>query len=297
MNAIGHIFRRATRSLWENLYLNAVATGVIAAALLLVGVFLTVEQNAARLVESWDRDAHLSAYFQTDIPEARRFAVRDRVAQDPRVASVRYVSEAEATAWFAEREEGMDGVLEALGPGTLPASLEISLTANATTPAAVQQVAADLAGPDFEVIDYGGDWVERFVAFLSLLQLLGAVLGSLILTAAIFLVFNTVHLVVYNRKDELEIQKLVGGTYGFILAPFLIEGLVQGVAGGTAALLSLQFVHSLVVVRLQEALSLGLAGELLPISGVWMGILLAAGMLVGLASAGLAVRRFLGQAP
>ena len=49
---IEHVFRRAGRSLWENVYLNVVATGVIASALLLLGVFLTIEYNLSSIIDS-----------------------------------------------------------------------------------------------------------------------------------------------------------------------------------------------------------------------------------------------------
>ncbi len=65
---MAHVLRRALRSLWENLSLNLVATGVIAAATLLAGVYLAVMINLTSVVDSWDRDVHISAYFFDDVP-------------------------------------------------------------------------------------------------------------------------------------------------------------------------------------------------------------------------------------
>jgi len=98
---IEHVFRRAGRSLWENVYLNVVATGVIASALLLLGVFLTIEYNLSSIIDSWDRDVHVSAYFEPQITESARFAARDRIAAMPGVQEVRYVSEADAPKHIA----------------------------------------------------------------------------------------------------------------------------------------------------------------------------------------------------
>jgi cell division transport system permease protein len=249
-----HILRRSVRSLWENLYLNSVATGVIAAALLLFGVYLTVQYNLNSIVDTWSRDVHISAYFHPDISEVRRFESRDRIAQTPGVASVRYVSEADARDWLTERIEGLGPVLTDLGEGVLPASLEITLTAEAARPAVVASFAERLAGPEFTDIDYGREWVERFNAFLSLLKALGVILGLLILISAMFLVTNTVYLIVYNRRDELEIARLVGASDRYITAPFLFEGFTQGLLGGLLATAGLWAVHRVLVLRLQEAL-------------------------------------------
>ena len=123
----------------------------------------------------------------------------------------------------------MEGILAELGSDTLPASLEISLTPASAKPGEIDDFAQTLSVTDFSDVDYGQEWIEKFQGFLSLLKLLGAIMGSLILVAAMFLVMNTVYLVVYNRKDEArEIQKLVGATDGYITAPSSLKGSFKG---------------------------------------------------------------------
>ena len=294
MSQLGrHILRRSVRSLWENLYLNSVATGVIAASLLLFGVYLTVQYNLNAIVDTWSRDVHISAYFHPDISETRRFEARDRIATMTGVASVRYVSEADARDWLTERVEGLGPVLTDLGEGILPASLEITLTPEAARPSMVASFAESMAGPDFTDIDYGREWVERFNAFLSLLKALGVVLGLLILISAMFLVTNTVYLIVYNRRDELEIARLVGASDRYITAPFLFEGFIQGLLGGVLASLGLWVVYRVLVLRLQETLQLEMAGELSFVPVEYVALLALAGVILGVLAATIAVRRFL----
>lgn len=296
MHALQHILRRAIRSLWEQAYLNSVATFVIAAALLLMGVYLTVQFNLNAIVDSWDSDVHVSAYFKDDVPEQRRFELRDELAARREVASVRYFSEEDARRWLIDRVADIEPVLDELGPGVLPASLEITLVPEQSNPEAIATFAQSLSSTDFDDIDDGREWVERFHAFLSLLQLLGAVLGALIVLAALFLVANTVYLIVYNRRDEVEIQKLVGATTTYIIAPFLLEGAAQGVLGGVVAIFGLWGVHRLLVVRLQEALQLGVAGDLVFLPVSWRLALLVTGVVLGVLAAGISVRRFLSTA-
>ncbi len=292
-----HILRRALRSLWENAYLNAVSTGVITAALLLMGVYLTVQYNLNAIVDTWGRDVQISAYFRPEVPVERRFSVRDRIAVDPAVASVRYVSEADARAWLLERVNGLQPVLDELDEDVLPASLELTLVPGSEAAHNVELWASALEGPDFASIDYGQDWIQRFNAFLNLLKLLGSVMGLLVLLAALFLVTNTVYLVVYNRRDELEVQKLVGATQSYIVAPFLIEGMLHGLVGGLLSLIGLWVVHSLLVLRLQDALQLGIAGELSFLPLPWLALLVGTGVVLGVGAALVAVQRFLMQAP
>ena len=290
-----HVFRRAFRSLWENAYLNSVSAGVIAATTLLFGVYLSVQFNLNKMVDTWDRDIHISAYFHPDVPENRRFDVRDEIASRPEVIKVRYVSSESANEWMQVRMPAMEDILKELGSDTLPSSLEISLTASAARPTAIDSFARTLSVTDFSDVDYGQEWIEKFQGFMAMLKLLGAIMGSLILVAATFLVMNTVHLVVYNRKEELEIQKLVGATEGYVIAPFLVEGLIQGLIGSLLALGGLAAVHRLLVERLKDAFELAVAADLQFLPSSYIALLFAAGSILGVVAALLAVQRFLSK--
>lgn len=298
MSVAPHILRRAARSLWENIYLNSVSTGVIAAALLLMGLYLTAQHNINLAVASWSRDVHVSAYFEAGVPESTRLDLRDRIARDPKVAQVEYVSEEEAREWLSERVDGLDEVLSDLGPGVLPASLEITLVeTDGDLDAQMQTLEPWLRPEEFAEVDYGREWIGRVRTVLSVVRGLGATLGMLILVAALFLVTNTVYLVIYNRRDELEIQKLVGATTGYIVAPFLVEGFFHGLVGSVLAVLGLWVAHSMLVARLDEALQLGLLPELAFLPAGWLLAIVLCGIVLGVGAASVAVTRFLATAP
>ncbi|MCB9745460.1 MAG: ABC transporter permease [Alphaproteobacteria bacterium] len=295
---IGHLVRRALRSLWENLYLNVVATGVIAAALMLGGVYLIVMVNLDRIVDTWDRDVHVSAYFFQDVGVDRRFAVKDDIAARAEVARVTYISEPEARDWLEQRLPDVGPILDELGDSVMPASLEITLDEAYTNPADIVGFVESIAGPDFEDIEYGAEWVQRFNSFLSLLRMLGVVLGSLISVAAVFLVGNTMHLVAYARRPELETMKLVGATWGFVATPFLIEGAIQGLVGASLALGGVYAVHQLLIVQLQGALQIALGADALGFLPLTHQLgLVGVGVALGVTGCGVAVRRFWGMAP
>lgn len=295
---IQHILRRTLRSLKENVSLNLVATGVIGATVLLAGVYLSALQTLDRVVESWDRDAHVSAYFQPDIEVELRFATKDQIAARAEVASVTYVSEEDAAIYLSERVEEVGSILDELGPEVLPASLEITLDQGHATPAEIQAFVDSVSGPPFEHVDYGQEWVQRFHTFLTLLRGLGLVLGLLISLAAVFLVGNTMHLVAYARRAELETMKLVGATWGFAALPFALEGCVQGLVGGGFGLIGVYALHRVLVARLEDALALALAGAELSFLGAgWGVLLLGASVLLGVLGCLWSVTRFWRQAP
>lgn len=292
-----HILRRAVRSLWENLYLNLVSAGVIAAAVLLMGVYLTFQYNLNQLMKGWDQDVQVSAYFHPEVTEDRREALAERIGDDPRVARVRYVSEDEAGLWLAERVDGLAPVLEELGSDVLPASLEISLLPDEEMDARIAELQPLLDPADFAEVDHGSEWVDRFEAFVKAVRLLGTVMGLMILVAALFLVTNTVYLVIYSRRDELEVQKLVGATQGYIVSPFLLEGLAHGLIGSLLALVALRSVQGLLVARLESAVGAEAMAQVGALPLQWQALLALLGIVLGVGAAMVAVTRFLASAP
>lgn len=292
-----HILRRALRSIWENLYLNAVAAGVIAASLLLLGVYVSTLLNLNSIVDTWNKDTHISAYFDSDLSDQEKLSMRDQIFAMPQTEDVRYVSQTDARDWLTQRVEGIEDTLEELGDDALPASLEITLHQNSSTAGEIEKFAQELREQGFNELDYGVEWVEKFNAFLQLLQMLGVLLGGLILISATFLVTNTVHLVVYNRRHEMDIAKLVGASNIFIILPFLFEGVVQGLVGSLTAITGLWIIHQTLAIRLQEALLLEIAGELHFLNTQQLLLLSIVGIALGFLAAFIASTRFLRQAP
>ena len=288
-----HIFRRATRSIWENLYLNAVSASVIGAALILLGLYSLVQNNLSTVIDSWNKDVHVSVYFADDVDEERRLELRDKIHGMSEVVQVRYVSEIDAKNWMLEEVSGIEDTLKELGDNILPASLEITLDAQMAHPKRIEEFASKIAYEDFVATDYGVEWGDKFNAFLRMFQALGTFVGLLIIIAAMFLVTNTVHLVIYNRRNEIEIAKLVGATKSFVILPFLIEGTIQGLIGALGALTGLWVIHRTLVNQLQQHETLKMMTDLSFIPVGQQMLLLFIGLTLGLMAALIATLRFL----
>jgi cell division transport system permease protein len=293
-----HIFRRSFRSIYENIYLNTVSCGVIIVSLFLLGVYVSIQNNISQMIDSWNKDVHVSAYFDSSTTEDERFSIRERIHSLPEATQVKYISETDAQQWLISRVEGIEETLTVLGDDVLPASLEITLSASiAGDPAKINDFALKIDGPEFSNIDYGVEWVERFNTFLNMLQALGTLLGAIILLSAMFLITNTVHLVVYSRQNELEIAKLVGASDSFILIPFMFEGAIQGIVGSFISVFLLYWLHELVTLRLESVLELSLLSELVFLSRSHVVLLIVLGLFLGISAGFIAAQRFLKRAP
>src|SRR5207248_738678 len=119
-------------------------------------------------------------------------------------------------------------------------------------------------------VDYGREWVDRLEALGSALRGFGSASLLLLALAALLVVANTIRLAVYARRDEIEIMKLVGATDGYVRAPFLLEGALQGLIGAAIALGAVIAVQQWLLPRATQAFTFAsgmVPPHLLPMHG------------------------------
>ncbi len=290
----GYFLKRALRNMRQSPVLSLASIGTVAVALALLAFFAIAVLNVQQLTASWGENLAIVAYLD-DVPDDKIVnGWIKQIENYPEVAKVSFVSRKAAFERFRKRLGDDADLVEGLGPEVLPASLEISLADDWRSESALATVVDRLRKDSrFEDLHYGQGWLEKLEAFLLLLRVSGSALGGFLVFAALVIVANTIKLTLYARQDELEAMAMVGGTSLFIKLPYLVEGALQGLLGGLAAL-GLSFLVFQVI--LQKSL-----GSLLLITGidtihflppVWQGMLIVGGSLIGLLGSLFALRKF-----
>ena len=144
--------------------------------------------------------------------------------------------------------------------------------------------------PAVDLVDDDRDWLRQLELLVAVFRGVGLILGGLLLAAASLTIASVIRLTAYLYRDEIAVLRLIGATEFYIRGPFYAEGLVQGAAGGLAAVTGLYVAYR--VIRPQsDAALLGtvLVGDFLPLSQLVF--LLALGAVAGLLGAILSVRR------
>ncbi len=208
---------------------------VIGIALALPACLHLLVTNAQTATGNWNRAVDLTVFLKrpTSAEEARRTAERIRQRRD--VAEAQLILADEALKEF-RRDSGFGEAIDALNENPLPHTIVIRPAPTYTNTANLQSLAADVrALPSVEAVQLDTAWVSRLNAILEAFQR-GLLLAAAVLGLGVMVIVgNTIRLDIQNRRDEIEVTKLVGGSDAFVRRPFLYNGFWYGLGGAVTA--------------------------------------------------------------
>jgi cell division transport system permease protein len=285
-----YFVRRALNAMARGPYVAIVGTATIFVAVFAIGLFAAALGGAERLLGAWAGEVRVAVYLK---PGADLVLAREEAARIAEGRPVKAVPASVALKRLAESLGDQAHVLDGVGADALPDAVEVEAPGISLAGAkALAERLRAVTGAD--EVDYGNAWLERLERFVERARTASLFLLVALAVATAVLVANTLRLAVFARREEIEIMKLVGATDIFVGAPFLIEGLLQGLGGGLLADAALLAVHAAAAPRLRAAVKLAegmtLADTLPP--GL-LAALAGGGAAIGLLASLLAVLRFL----
>jgi cell division transport system permease protein len=267
---------------------------VIALALALPTALRLLVLNAEAATGGFSRAIDLSVYLKPDVPLTKAQQLERNVRERAEVAHVELIPADKAMEEF-RNYSGFGSALDALKENPLPHVLHVQPRADAQTAAAVETLRRYFtAWPEVDLVQVDTDWVMRFNAILDVLRNLLAIAAVLLSAGVLAVIGNTIRLEILNRRAEIEVTKLVGGSNSFVRRPFLYTGVLYGFAG---ALLALGIVEIAVIVlgrpiaTLAEVYGSHFALQGPPLDDV--GVLLATGIVLGWMGAWISAARHL----
>ena len=240
ISQVAFVFRRVFHSFREALWTHVLTSGTMAMTLFIFGGFLLVQENIEGLVRGWGSGVQIFAYLENNLAAVEVDPLVSRVRAYAEVESARFVSQREAWDSFKKSLGAGSGVLEGLSADALPASLAIVLKADYRDHDSLSGVAGRLRSEKgIAEVEYPQEWMEKFSALVLGIEWAKWILGGFLFLATLVIVGNTVKLAIFARREEIEIMRLVGAPSSVIRMPFLIEGMIQGLAGAALSLLFL----------------------------------------------------------
>lgn len=281
----------ALRRLARQPFASMMTVLVIAVTLALPSAVHLLIKNAQAISASWDNALDFSVYLKKDvsIDAARRLA--DLIKQRADVEQVTLITSDEALAEF-RKQSGFGEALDHLTVNPLPHTLVVRPTA-ANTEDSMRLLNEEVGNlPETDFVQVDTEWVRRFHAILDILQRSIAIGAALLGAAIIVIIGNTIRLDIENRREEIEITKLIGASNAFVRRPFLYSGLWYGLGGGLLALALVYY--GLYAVQAPVARLAGLYSSPFDVLSLDLGeclLIIVAGVVLGLAGSWIAAAR------
>jgi cell division transport system permease protein len=208
---------------------------VIGIALALPTCLHVLISNAQRATGSWNRALEMSVFLKRPTSVAEATQIADRIRQRRDVADVQLVT-AEAALREFRRDSGFGEAIDALNENPLPHALIVRPAESYVSGEAVESLADSIrALPSVDIVQLDTGWVDRLNAMLAAIGRAVLVATVVLALGVLAIVGNTIRLDIQNRRAEIEVTKLVGGSDAFVRRPFLYNGIWYGFGGALLA--------------------------------------------------------------
>lgn len=241
--SLARIMKYGASSFARNSWLSVAATAVMTITLLIIFITLVSNSVLTDTISELRYKVDLSIYLKTETTNEQGAEVLKQVKELSSVVSASYISADEARQIAAEKNKSDPEYIAAIQESSnkMPASLRV-VVEDATETTELESFIErenikDLIHPDYKT-SFQGDRkvvIETIGQAVNFAQQLGFIAGSIFVIISSLIIFNTIRMAIFNRKEEIQMMKLIGANKSFIRGPFVIESIIYGVIAALIA--------------------------------------------------------------
>jgi cell division transport system permease protein len=302
------IFRYGINNFTRNAWLSIAATLIMLVTLTVIVTSFMTRVMLTDTLSYFKQKADLSIYLSDEVTPDQLKKLETAIHKNPIVVDIEYTTKEQAKATFQKDNSSQLDVLEGLKEtqaNPFPASLRVSTTDPSKLGEISDFVAKNYSdyliadktralsnnGSKQEAIDKIGSWARAG-------DIIGIVTSVIFTVISCLIVFNTIRMAIFNRREEIQMMRLIGATPQYIRGPFLVEASLYGVLAATITMVVLYAVilpnFSQIVHGIASDIQVGSAINYMQQWPVLVAIVLAfIGILIGMLSSLLAMRRYL----
>lgn len=283
------------KTTWKHIrrspYQAFAAVLIMSLTFFVISVFTFVIAGTSRIISYFESTPQVTAFFKQEAKQEDIDALRKQIEGSGKAAKIKFVSQQEALRIYREQNKNDPLLLDLVTEDVLPSSLEVS-----TYKIEDLSIVSDMfhGSNAVEKVIFQKDVVAKLTSFTNGLRTVGVVLIAVLATVTTFIIITIIGIKLSQKKDEIEIMRLLGATSWYIRWPFLFEGMTYGFLGSLFG-----FVIATAILLYASPYLMTFLGNipLLPVSPlflvqVWVGEVLLATIL-GMFASSVAVLRYL----
>ncbi|MBI4049290.1 MAG: ABC transporter permease [Candidatus Doudnabacteria bacterium] len=299
---LNRLIKSGITNFLRNIGVSISATSVMVITLFIISTVLVLYNLTDLSLDNAKDRVGVSVYFKDSTNADEITKVRSELEAFPGVKSVIFTSKEQARDRYIERNKNRPDRLRALAEldndtDPFPNSLAITAAEFANYEAIVTYLGSDRFGPYLEDdgIRDNRKVIDRLSQLSTMIRQFGVLLTIVFIAVTIMVMFNTIRLAIYNRREEVEIMRLVGATNSYIRWPFFIEGLIYAILATLITSVVMFGLLSLASAKIEEFLDLQNFGGSL-VRGLFLNLFvinLLSSITIGIVSSSIAIRRYL----
>jgi cell division transport system permease protein len=237
------VLQAGLRNFMRNMWLSTAATAVMTITLTIIVISFISNSALTSTIKGVTDKIDISIYLKDSVTPAQRDAFQTSLKSQENVESIRYLSKDDALALYKEENKNNPTLIKGLefAGNPLPASFRIK----AKDPKKLDGILAVTQRNEYKgLLDtdrqstYQGEnkeTINRIVRFSNFFKTAGLVASVIFVIISTLIIFNTIRMAIFTRRDEIEIMKLVGATKWFIRGPFIFEAALYGIIAAAIA--------------------------------------------------------------
>lgn len=294
LRALFYSFYSVITNFRKNAFLHLTSIFTVLICFFVLGIGLNIFFNVRFMLNLSKLQTHVSVYFAQEMDTNEFQLFRQKHCVEKFIAHCQYVTTQQAKQKFMEKNPDLKETLNALDENPFPPSVEIDFEKDFKSIETLRNYSKKLSEEKNVVhVDDGGKWVTNWLQLLALFDKLTYLLAAGFSLLVAFVISNTIQLLVFSRKDEVEILSLVGATRNMIRLPFLVEGVLHGLIGATIAVVVVKLSFVWAASYIQRIWPGFLPDQLVFIPLLAQILLIALASMIGWLGSFLAVGRFL----
>jgi cell division transport system permease protein len=222
------------KNLWRHKLTAFAAVFSVFLSLLFVGSLIIASQNVHKIIEYFRSKYKIEVFFTDATTQARAEQLVKEFRSIPGVRSTTLITKKDAVRIF--KSQFGENILDLLGYNPLPISCVINVVRDKDQLLRVDPIIDKLKTyKEVETVNYQGALIYRIESLFQRFLKLTLVLSIIVIGIAVIIISNTLRLTIYAKKDLIQALQLIGATRSFVKAPFVIEGMLQGLLGSLLA--------------------------------------------------------------
>lgn len=222
----------SSTTMWHHMrrspYQALAAILIMTLTFLTISIFTFLILGSHKVINFFESKPQVTAFFKDEAKKSDTDALQQQLQQSGKVSDIKFVSKDQALQIYKEQNKNDPLLLELVTADILPASLEVS-TYNIQD---LAPIAASIKNLSFvQEVVYQKDVVTTLSAWTDAIRKMGIVLIIILAGVSIFIMTTIISIKIANKREEIEIMKLIGATNWYISLPFVYEGILYGAIG------------------------------------------------------------------